>query len=343
MTDLSVVVPAYNEAGSVARFLTDLDADLAVAGFDRYEVVLVDDGSTDSTAELAAAATTTVPVRVISQPNAGRFGARRTGIDATSYDTVMLIDCGLALLSGSMTFLRDQLESHPERELWNGHVEIDTAHNPYAAFWSAIVRIFWGAYLRRPSLTSFGLDDFDRFPKGTTLFVAPAAALRAVVERFDLDAGAERFASDDTRMIRLLLERAPLIWIDPSFGCTYVARSTFGTFMSHCMFRGTTFVDGYWSSGGLLGRVVRTMAWVGPLTVLLLVVGLALAPLTVAVGLGCAVVIGVGAFFVAAVVARAPLRVAMQGAALLPAFVLAFGLGAARGLWLRLRPHGVRG
>jgi glycosyltransferase involved in cell wall biosynthesis len=45
--DVSVVVPAFNEAASIELLLDELQA--ALRGFDRYEVVYVDDGSTDET------------------------------------------------------------------------------------------------------------------------------------------------------------------------------------------------------------------------------------------------------------------------------------------------------
>ena len=46
--DLSVVVPVYNEAGSIETLVHDLERDL-VALFDRVEVIVVDDASTDET------------------------------------------------------------------------------------------------------------------------------------------------------------------------------------------------------------------------------------------------------------------------------------------------------
>ena len=52
---LSVVIPAYNEAGSIAKTVTSLAAALRNAQVD-YEVIVVDDASADATADTAEAA-----------------------------------------------------------------------------------------------------------------------------------------------------------------------------------------------------------------------------------------------------------------------------------------------
>lgn len=342
MTDLSIVVPAYDEAASISRFLSELDAELSRAGFTDSEIIVVDDGSSDGTGDLASRVATAVPVRVLRQRNQGRFEARRVGIEAAAYDRTMLIDCGLTLRAGSMSFLREQTEAHPEREIWNGHVDIEVRGNPYAGFWSAIVRIFWGAYLRRPTLTSFGLDDFDRYPKGTGLFLAPTAALRAAVGAFALEGIESRYASDDTRLIRSLLSASPRIWISPEFGCSYGARSTFRQFASHSTFRGTTFVDGYWASPSLIGSALRTFAWLAPVLGVACAVGLVLAPAAMLTALAALLVVGVLVAFGLGLQSGSTLLVSTEFAVLLPVFAAAFGLGAARGLLLRPGRRGSR-
>ena len=337
MVELSVVVPAYQEAGSIQRFLYKLDEALTTAGLEKSEVIVVDDGSSDGTADLARAVPMSSRLRVESQENRGRFQARRTGIEAAQYNTIMLIDCGLDLAPGAVQYLRGQRERFPDRTLWNGHVDIDTDGNPYAAFWSVIVRIFWGDYLRHPRLVSFGVEDFDRFPKGTTLFVAPADSLRAAVGQFSVNEATEKYASDDTRLIRLLLESHPRIWISPEFRCTYEARSTLRQFITHSTFRGTTFIDGYWESPSAFGRTVRTLAWVAVAVLLALISGLLIAPLPVLLILLLLVAVMWVLGFAAAVTSGSPVGLATRFAVLLPAFSVAFGLGAARGVLIRLR------
>src|SRR5690606_30124364 len=52
MPDLAVVIPAYNEEGALARTVDQLANVLRGAGID-HELIVVDDGSKDSTSEIA--------------------------------------------------------------------------------------------------------------------------------------------------------------------------------------------------------------------------------------------------------------------------------------------------
>ncbi|MFP3169488.1 MAG: glycosyltransferase, partial [Thermoproteus sp.] len=62
---ISVVVPTYNEAENLPELLERLDRALAGRS---YEVVVVDDGSPDGTAEVARRLAGRYPVRVLVRP-----------------------------------------------------------------------------------------------------------------------------------------------------------------------------------------------------------------------------------------------------------------------------------
>jgi glycosyltransferase involved in cell wall biosynthesis len=80
----SVVVPAYNEAASIAAVV----ADLRGAGAWR-EIIVVDDGSTDDTAALAAAA----GARVVRHPyNKGNGASVKSGIRAADAAFIVIVD-----------------------------------------------------------------------------------------------------------------------------------------------------------------------------------------------------------------------------------------------------------
>jgi glycosyltransferase involved in cell wall biosynthesis len=82
MIDLSIVIPALDEAERLPRTLADLTAFLSAQPL-RWEVVLSDDGSTDGTAAAALAFSSRWPVRVVrSVVNRGKGHAVRAGMRA---------------------------------------------------------------------------------------------------------------------------------------------------------------------------------------------------------------------------------------------------------------------
>ncbi len=96
---VSVVVPAFNEADVIDDTLTRLVAHLGTLepGF-RWEIVVVDDGSTDATGAIADAfARAHVGVRVLRHATNQRLGrALRSGFDQAAGDHVAVVDCDLS-------------------------------------------------------------------------------------------------------------------------------------------------------------------------------------------------------------------------------------------------------
>ncbi len=86
--ELSLVIPAYNEAARVAPGLRRAQEYLAARGL-TYEVLVVDDGSSDATAEVAAAA----GARVLRHArNRGKGAAVKTGVLASTGASVLISD-----------------------------------------------------------------------------------------------------------------------------------------------------------------------------------------------------------------------------------------------------------
>ncbi|MCA1480992.1 glycosyltransferase, partial [Bradyrhizobium sp. NBAIM08] len=93
MNTLTVVIPAYNADQHIGATIAALCEAVARIPAVETEVVLVDDGSTDATAARAEqAAEGRVPLRVVRQANAGRFLARRRGLEEAIGETVLLLD-----------------------------------------------------------------------------------------------------------------------------------------------------------------------------------------------------------------------------------------------------------
>ena len=93
-TALSLVIPAFEEAGRLPRTLASIAAALPRLA-DEVELIVVDDGSTDDTADLAErfAATAPLPVRVVRLGrNRGKGAAVAAGVAAARHPLVAFTD-----------------------------------------------------------------------------------------------------------------------------------------------------------------------------------------------------------------------------------------------------------
>ncbi len=105
----SVVVPAYREAGRIGDTVRALRA--ALAGVDAEggaEILVVDDGSDDGTADAAQAAGADIVVEF--GVNRGKGEAVRAGMRASSGDVVAFTDADLAYAPSQLVGLLDEVE-----------------------------------------------------------------------------------------------------------------------------------------------------------------------------------------------------------------------------------------
>ena len=327
---LSVVIPVFNEAASLPETIESLLAAVNEGEFD-VEIVLVDDGSTDdSVAVTRRAVAERAPLRVVSQPNLGRFEARRLGLEAAEGDSVLLLDGRVQIDAGSLAYVRERLERAP---VWTAHVDVATEGDLLGAFWKLIAELAWSDYFDHPRETSFGPEEFDRYPKGTTCFFAPRQLLLDAIAAFRSRYADLRDANDDTPLLRWLAERGP-IHVAPGFRCLYRPRTTVGSFLRHSVHRGVVFLDGhgrresrffpavaaFYPVSGVLAAATMRRPIVAPATLLSLALG--------------ASVVGI-------LRRRSPLELASL-AVVTPVYGVAHGLGMWRGLLTiiheRIRP-----
>jgi peptidoglycan-N-acetylglucosamine deacetylase len=86
---VSIVVPAYNEAQLIARTIDTLLASQGVL----LEIIVVDDGSSDGTADVVKDRFANEPrVRLLTQTNAGKAVALNTGIAVANEDIIIALD-----------------------------------------------------------------------------------------------------------------------------------------------------------------------------------------------------------------------------------------------------------
>jgi glycosyltransferase involved in cell wall biosynthesis len=110
--DVCVVLPAYNEEQDIAAAISSI----LVQSFQDFEVVVVDDGSTDNTMRVAAAFSDK-RLKLISQVNRGIVAALQAGIGATGAPLIARMDaddvCEPQRLAMQVEFMKD----HPDHAL----------------------------------------------------------------------------------------------------------------------------------------------------------------------------------------------------------------------------------
>lgn len=103
--DVTIIVPVYNHADLLDYNIQSI---LNQETKYRYEVILVDDGSTDGAQEIVHKYETDSRVRTIFQKNQGIAGARNTGLNAAIGRYIMFVDCDDTVASNIVEILLEK-------------------------------------------------------------------------------------------------------------------------------------------------------------------------------------------------------------------------------------------
>jgi glycosyltransferase involved in cell wall biosynthesis len=242
---LSVVIPVFNEPEWIGRTIADVSLAIERSEFDRAELVVV--VADQPTRAALARLRPSLPLRVFDERQPGRFAARQQGVEEATGDLVLLLDARVSVAPDALLFVSERIADERDLPIWSAHIDFNV-ESAYGRFWSVIIPLVWWRYYSEPRTTSFGLDEYDRFSKATTCFMAPRALLLDAKTQFNSYYADTRNASDDTGLIRLLAARQP-INVSPHFACTYAAHEGYRAFMHNVFHRGKTFVDSYGRPG----------------------------------------------------------------------------------------------
>jgi glycosyltransferase involved in cell wall biosynthesis len=206
---VSVVIPAYN----AAAFLEDALASVAAQDYEPLEAIVVDDGSSDGTSEVARSFQP--PVTLIAQPHAGIGAARNAGVAAARGEFLAFLDAddlwtpsslvlrlkaleqrAVDLVYGQVIEFRGNLESPPATALLPGTVLLRASAFHRVGWFRTDLRlgefIDWSARAREAGL---GMDSLAqpvlrRRIHGTNIGIRDRAArtdyvrvVRAALER----------------------------------------------------------------------------------------------------------------------------------------------------------------
>jgi glycosyltransferase involved in cell wall biosynthesis len=114
---VSVVIPTYN----YARYIGEAIESVFAQTYDHFEIIVVDDGSTDETRAVVARFS---EVRYLYQPNQGIAAARNAGVDASQGEALVFFDADDRLLPNALEAGVQALNDHPACAFVSGHWEI---------------------------------------------------------------------------------------------------------------------------------------------------------------------------------------------------------------------------
>lgn len=132
---MNVVVPAHQAAGELDACLNGLLA----TGFTRDAILVVDDGSTDGTGDIARGH----GLRVLRHETAmGPADARNAGVDAVSGDIVVFVDADVVLCKGARNRILDQFNRDPDLTALFGSYDDDPPRNGAVSFYRNLLHHF---------------------------------------------------------------------------------------------------------------------------------------------------------------------------------------------------------
>lgn len=119
--ELSVIICTRNRAGELARTLDGLARTRVPAGLG-WELLVVDNGSTDRTAGVADGFRDRLPVRVVREPRPGLSIARNRAVDEARGAALLWTDDDVTVGPDWLEGYVDALAAHPEHGLFGGPI-----------------------------------------------------------------------------------------------------------------------------------------------------------------------------------------------------------------------------
>ena len=105
---ISVVIPLYNKEQIIEKCLQSVLSQ----DYDDFEVIIVNDGSTDRSVEIVKAIDDS-RIRLIEQENGGPSKARNTGVKNAKGDWIVFLDADDEFLSGALKKICNLIQNHP--------------------------------------------------------------------------------------------------------------------------------------------------------------------------------------------------------------------------------------
>lgn len=123
---ISVIIPLYNKEPIIERSLQSVLSQ----DYDDFEVVVVNDGSTDRSADIVRSINDP-RIRLIEQENGGPSKARNTGVKNAKGEWILFLDADDEMLPGALEFFSKKIQNHTDVDMFLGEVIVNNGKKEY--------------------------------------------------------------------------------------------------------------------------------------------------------------------------------------------------------------------
>lgn len=238
---ISLVLTVYNGAESLAESLKSIIS--LVYPSSKYELILVDDKSTDDTLKIANKykkifKESNIDYKVIKlHKNQGRIKARIKGVEAAKYDRIMIIDVQMRLQNDVL----DKINNYSSDQ----NIITNLIMEKYGNCDSTVMYLlrkwyykpYWGNSFANIQITS---ENFKKISKGTGGFVTSKSSFI----RYSKKLAGSKIENEDTKLFSYYLKGGESLIRVFDVKSEYVNRSGISS-IKHVFNRGPRFVDYY--------------------------------------------------------------------------------------------------
>lgn len=234
--DISIIIPVYNGEETLELCLDAVNA-LKIPEAMNIDILLVNDGSTDKTKEIASSYD---QVRIIDlEKNSGRMIARKTGAENAKYDDLLFVDARIEVMNDSI----EKIFEIGYSPIMAGSLNDEKYKSDYDTLLYLIRRKFYYPYYPQEKFSKelwISEENFQRAPKGTGfLLVKKELFLKSLPAKLDKD------TSDDTAILKnIVFDNSTKILRHTELRAKYHSRldKDIVKWINH---RGKTFADHY--------------------------------------------------------------------------------------------------